>query len=88
MDNLKRVRDTIAALKHPQDFEAIPELPVRQQDQVGGFLRAVPSELKGMASADARLMAAWRNSQDSVLYLGHFNGGINGALAHQGLCPR
>ena len=68
MDNLKRAKDTIAALKHPKDFESIPELPVRQQDQIVGFLRAVPSELRGMASADARLMAAWRNFHKTAFF--------------------
>lgn len=68
MDNLAHIERTIAALKHPQDFEAIPGLPVWQQEQIVAYLRPVPSELQGMASNDARLMAEWRNIHKTAFF--------------------
>ncbi len=45
MDNLTHIQQIIATLKHPHDFDAIPELPVREQDQVVAYLMlAAPTE--------------------------------------------
>ncbi|MFZ4984674.1 MAG: hypothetical protein ACOYLF_04345, partial [Blastocatellia bacterium] len=68
MDNLIHVQRTIARLKHPQNFDAIPTIPVTQQGQVVAHLRAVPLELRGMASSDARLMADWRNAYKTAFF--------------------
>lgn len=68
MDNLTHREQTIATLKHPQDFDAMPELPVWRKGKIVAYLRAVPSELKGMAFADARLMAEWRNAHKTAFF--------------------
>ena len=68
MDTLPHIRRTIAELKHPGDFEAIPRIPVIRREQVVASLRPVPSELKGQAFADGRLMAEWRNFREEAFF--------------------
>lgn len=58
---MTQIQRIITSLKHPMDFKAIERIPVRRREEVVAFLRPVPSELKGEALADARLMSAWRN---------------------------
>jgi RimJ/RimL family protein N-acetyltransferase len=68
MEPLIHIEQAIATLKHPQDFAAITRLPVQRQGQVVAYLRPVPSELKGMASSDARLMSEWRNANKTAFF--------------------
>ena len=66
--SLIEIKRTIASLKHPTDFQAIPRIPVVWEGQIVMSLRPVPAELKGEASSDARLMAAWRNLHQTAFF--------------------
>ncbi|NUM36705.1 MAG: GNAT family N-acetyltransferase [Candidatus Brocadiae bacterium] len=68
MSNLTQIEKTISILKHPKDFKAIPSLPIKRQGQTVAYMRAVPSEPKGAASNDARLMAEWRNAHKTAFF--------------------
>ena len=68
MHTLTHIQRTIADLKHPTSFEAIPRIPIVRKEEVVGFLRPVPLELRGEASADARLMAEWRNLHRTAFF--------------------
>ena len=68
MDTLPHIQRTIADLKHPSDFEAIPGIPIIRREQVVAYLRPVPSKLKGQALADSHLMAEWRNFHKGAFF--------------------
>ena len=68
MHALAKIRRTIADLKHPTDYQAIPRIPVARDGQVVMSLRPVPSVLKGEAAHDARLMAEWRNWHKTAFF--------------------
>lgn len=61
MQQLARVEKTIAKLKNPPDLDVIPGIPVMREGRVAALLWPVPSDLKGSASDDTRLMSEWRN---------------------------
>jgi RimJ/RimL family protein N-acetyltransferase len=58
---LERARGILHALKHPADPAHLPRIPVFDGGETVAALRPVPSDLRGEATSDARLMADWRN---------------------------
>lgn len=68
IESRKDISRMVFDLKHPRDHDRLPRIPVRREDGLLGFLRVVPSELKGEAVNDAALMAGWRNLQKTAFF--------------------
>ncbi len=66
--NRDNITETIKSLKHPDDYNSMPRIPVFHDGEKIAFLRAVPSKLVGEAKNDALLMAKWRNQNKEAFF--------------------
>lgn len=64
----ERIAQTIAGLKMPPDPGRPQRFPVEADGRTLAYLRPVPAVRRGVAAADARLMAEWRNHHKNAFF--------------------